>query len=62
MSGGGKLGWQSTGLRINAEHLSHLSFADDIVLMSEAAEHLKKKMLEEVQPEATAVGLKISVN
>lgn len=35
-----KLNWEEVGLRANGEFLSHLRFADDIVLFSETAEHL----------------------
>lgn len=42
-----KLDWKNTGLRVNEEYLSPLTFADDIVLISDPAEHLQK-MLEEL--------------
>lgn len=34
--------WENLGLQINSEYLSHLRFADDIVLLSESAEELQK--------------------
>lgn len=35
--------WENLGLQINSEYLSHLRFADDIVLLSESAKQLQKK-------------------
>lgn len=53
-----KLDWENTVLRTNGEYLSHLRFADDILLLSESAEHLQKML--ELQSESVAVGLKIT--
>ncbi|WP_265430092.1 RNA-directed DNA polymerase, partial [Klebsiella pneumoniae] len=56
-----KLDWENAGLRINGENLNHLRFADDIVLLSESPAEMQK-MLEELQSESLAVGLKINMN
>lgn len=63
MSRGGfrKLDWENTGLSENEEYLSHLRFADNIVLLGETAGHLQK-ILQELQSESMAVGLKINMN
>lgn len=52
-----KLAWENAGLLINGEYLSNFRFADDIVLLSESAEHLQK-MLEEMQSESLTWGYK----
>lgn len=62
MSGGvfRKLDWENTGLRINGEYLGHLTFADDILSLSESAVRLQK-MPQELQLESMAMELKINV-
>ena len=39
-----KLSWESKGINIDGEHLTHLRFADDIVLISNNAEHLQEML------------------
>jgi len=37
-----KLNWERNGININGVYLNHLRFADDIVLMTESHNELKK--------------------
>lgn len=54
--------WENTSILINGEYLSHLSYADDIFLLSETAqkEHLHK-MFEEQKSYSSVVGLKLNI-
>lgn len=36
-----RFNWEKTGLNINGKYLSHLRFADDLVLMSESSTQLQ---------------------
>ena len=53
-----KLSWESKGINIDGEHLTHLRFADYIVLISNNAEHLQE-MLNDLSRESLKVGLKM---
>ena len=53
-----KLSWESKGINIDGDHLTHLRFADDIVLLSNYAEHLQE-MLNDLNRESLKVGLKM---
>ncbi|GBP88996.1 Retrovirus-related Pol polyprotein from type-1 retrotransposable element R2 [Eumeta japonica] len=39
-----KIDWSKSGLYINGEYLSHLRFADDLVLLSECSTQLQQMM------------------
>lgn len=54
-----RLHGENLGLRINGEYFSCLRVADVIVLLSESVEQLQN-MIEELQSEIFAVGLKIN--
>lgn len=41
-----ELSWDHYGLNINGERLSHLRFADDIVLFAETKEHLQNMIID----------------
>lgn len=41
-----KLDWENYGLNINGEKLSHLRFADDIILFAESKAHLQNMLLD----------------
>jgi endonuclease/exonuclease/phosphatase family metal-dependent hydrolase len=51
-----KLDWTTMGLRINGEYLSHLRFADDIVVLSENHQDLEV-MLKNLEVESQKCGL-----
>ncbi|EPB78671.1 hypothetical protein ANCCEY_02190 [Ancylostoma ceylanicum] len=53
-----RLNWKK-GIRIDEEHLTHLQFADDLVLLGEDADTVQK-MLSELEKEGRKVGLKIN--
>ena len=40
----GKINWKDRGIKINGEYLSHLTFADDIVLIAELISELQKML------------------
>jgi hypothetical protein len=54
-----RLDWDLKGVNINGNYLSHLRFADDIVLVARAREDIQE-MLQELDTEATLWGLKIN--
>lgn len=56
-----KLNWDHHGLNINGERLSHLRFADDIVLFAETKEHLQV-MLIDLERESRKVGLTMNAS
>lgn len=51
---------ENTGLNINGENLTHLRFADDIVLISDRLDHAMN-MLQQINSASHKVGLKINV-
>lgn len=51
-----QLDWERYGLRINGENLSHLRFADDLIILSHSAEELQI-MLQELDKESSKAGL-----
>lgn len=54
------LDWQSYGIRIDGEHLTHLRFADDILLVSHEPLELQT-MMRELSEESQKAGLKINI-
>jgi Reverse transcriptase (RNA-dependent DNA polymerase) len=56
-----KLDWEEKGVPINGEHLSHLRFADDIVILSQDPKDLQSRM-QELADVSQTVGLKINVS
>ncbi|CAH2207957.1 jg6510 [Pararge aegeria aegeria] len=56
-----KLNWQRAGLNINGKYLSHLRFADDIVLFSENSKGLNL-MLQSLQLASRDVGLELNLS
>lgn len=54
------LNWEKQGIRIQGQYLSHLRFADDIVLVSENTEEIQKICSELVEESATA-GLEVNI-
>ncbi|PZC79969.1 hypothetical protein B5X24_HaOG215559 [Helicoverpa armigera] len=55
-----KLDWNQYGLNINGELLSHLRFADDIILFAKTKDHLQS-MLKDLETESNKVGLTMNV-
>ncbi|KAG6932566.1 hypothetical protein G0U57_021220, partial [Chelydra serpentina] len=53
-----KINWRS-GVNINRERLSHLRFADDIVLIAESTNQLQS-MLRRLDKKSSQVGLKMN--
>ena len=53
--------WKGFGININGEYLTHLRFADDIVLMAETLEDLNT-MLEDLSNASQRVGLKMNMD
>ena len=56
-----KLNWEKVGININGYYLSHLRFADDIVLFSENTSQLQL-MVNALYEESQKVGLEINLN
>uniref|UniRef100_A0A914VZY2 Reverse transcriptase domain-containing protein n=1 Tax=Plectus sambesii TaxID=2011161 RepID=A0A914VZY2_9BILA len=56
-----RVNWQGKGININGQHLNHLRFANDIVLILHNYNQLQK-MAKDLQRQAKATGLKINVN
>ena len=54
-----KLNWSEKGIRIGNDNLSHLRFADDIILFSDSANQLQQ-MVNELNRESLKVGLKMN--
>lgn len=55
-----KLKWKKLGILINGEYLSHLRFADDIILFSESISQLEN-MIQHLQSESASVGLEMNL-
>ncbi|KAA5570543.1 hypothetical protein F3G14_19155, partial [Acinetobacter baumannii] len=55
------INWQAEGIRINKDRLTHLRFADDIVLFSETSKGLER-MITSLNEESEKVGLKMNEN
>ena len=56
-----KLSWEGKGLNINGEHLNHLRFADDIVLIANSSQELQS-LITELAEASLEVGLKINLS
>jgi hypothetical protein len=56
-----KLDWSNKGININGEYLSHLRFADDIVLMAADLDQAQV-MLQQLNEESSKVGLKMNLS
>jgi hypothetical protein len=54
-----KIKWNKKGIKINNERISHLRYADDIVILSKSPKQLKT-MIEELNKESKKIGLKIN--
>ncbi|MEG7521477.1 MAG: reverse transcriptase domain-containing protein, partial [Chromatiales bacterium] len=54
-----RLTWESRGLRIDGEYLSHLRFANDILICANTPHELQQ-MLQELADESENQGLKIN--
>ena len=56
-----KINWEDKGINIDGEHLSHLIFADDIVLVAKSPEELES-MLTDIHLASKPVGLSINLS
>ncbi|GBP01096.1 LINE-1 retrotransposable element ORF2 protein [Eumeta japonica] len=56
-----KLNWSKRGIFIRDSYLSHLRFADDLVILSESSSQLQL-MIEDLQTASTNVGLQINLS
>lgn len=56
----GKLDWRYLGLNIDGSYLSHLRFADDLVLLSESSSQLQL-MMESLHSASIEVGLEMNI-
>ena len=56
-----KIKWEDKGINIDGEHLSHLIFADDIVLVAKSPEELDS-MLTDIQIASKPVGLNMNLS
>ncbi|XP_045500075.1 uncharacterized protein LOC123697576 [Colias croceus] len=57
----GKLPWSNRGINMNGNMLSHLRFADDIILFAENPHHLSK-MINELNQASKNIGLEINID
>lgn len=55
-----KLQWDTVGLRVNGENISHLRFADDIALISSDPVELQE-MINQLNDESNKLGLKMNM-
>lgn len=53
------LNWQSEGMKVNKDRLTHLRFADDIVLFADTSKKLEK-IISTLNEESEKVGLKMN--
>ena len=51
-----KINWEDRGIKIDGEHLSHLIFPGDIVLIAESTSELQN-MLQDIHDASKSVGL-----
>lgn len=51
------LDWRGRGITINGEYISHLRFADDIVIMAETLQDLHR-MLNDLADSSQLIGLR----
>ncbi|KAI5716778.1 hypothetical protein M8J76_012324 [Diaphorina citri] len=56
-----RINWQDKGLKVNRKRITHLRFADDIVVFSNTYQELQE-MLEELAREGRKVGLEVNIN
>lgn len=56
-----KLNWETKGLNINGNYLSHLRFADDLVLLSESGTQLRQMILS-LNTASKEVGLEMNLS
>uniref|UniRef100_F1KYC2 LINE-1 reverse transcriptase n=1 Tax=Ascaris suum TaxID=6253 RepID=F1KYC2_ASCSU len=56
-----ELDWQNKGVNVDGKKLSHLRFADDIVLISHSFNQIKK-MLKELEVRSAIVGLRLNAS
>ena len=56
-----KINWEDKGINIDGEHLSHLIFADDIVLVAKSTEELES-MLNDIHLASKPVGLSVNLS
>ncbi|XP_060517971.1 uncharacterized protein LOC132696860 [Cylas formicarius] len=54
------IGWETKGIKINGEYLSHLRFADDIVLFADNQQDLQDMLLE-LDQNSKKIGLKMNI-
>src|SRR5271156_6611648 len=54
-----RLQWDTVGLRINGENMSHLRFTDNIVLISSNPEELQE-MINQLNEESNKLGMKMN--
>src|SRR5271156_2729767 len=55
-----RLQWDTVGLRVNGENISHLRFADDIVLISSNPEEVQE-MINQLNEESNKLGMKMNM-
>jgi Reverse transcriptase (RNA-dependent DNA polymerase) len=55
-----RLEWDTVGLRVNGENISHLRFADDIVLISSSSTELQE-MISQLNEESNKLGMKMNM-
>ena len=55
-----RIDWDRKGININGDHLSHLRFADDIVLITDDAEELEDTV-NDLNKESNNIGLRINM-
>ncbi|RVE40575.1 hypothetical protein evm_014776 [Chilo suppressalis] len=55
------LNWKGHGININGERISHLRFADDIVIMAETLQDLQK-MLNDLADSSIRIGLRMNLD
>lgn len=55
-----ELDWGTSGLNINGKYLSHLRFADDLVLLSESSSQLQV-MIQSLNAASKKVGLEMNL-
>ena len=55
------LNWERKGININGSYLSHLRFADDIVILPKTPQELQE-MIQELNEGSLKVGMKMNMN